>query len=777
MFFRLIIMLSVLLNVALCVQGQQTFQSVDSLFNIHHKAALIRLDKNPNQDTGRLRALFNILYNRNAYFAKQKKQALPYAFEAILLSKKLSHIVSTIKGYQFVGMTYRDFKELKLALTYYDTALQISKNRTDTQSLDARSSVLVERGRVYLAQENYNAALSDYLEALSFYEKRKRSTLYIIYLSIGNILRLQGNYEKALEYYKIGSSDDFLFNESEKYMLSASILNTYLLQKQHTKAAVQMDKMLVKYANSEAANYWNFNFSRGQVFEGLNNLDSAYFFYKEALNLLEKNLKHSTYVNDVQDKLIPLCFKLNKIEEGKKLAFYQMELAKTNGQKEYIIKAQKTLSLYYTSIKDYNKAYNYLLESIQLNDEYLTEKNIKQNNTLSAIYETEKAQRETLKIQYELTKKDDSIRLQKSESDALITKQLFLNNEQKQNILLQNKELLLNKQTILNGNQQVAILNKDKELQHLAYLKTQADLQTEQLLKGEKETQLTLVQKEKLLETAKVKDLSQQNEFNILKRKQLLGYGLATLATLLFGGLYLFNRNKNKQAQLKLQLEKKEAEFQKSLTDVSLSALRSQMNPHFIFNCLNSIKLYTAQNDTVAASNYLTKFSKLIRMALENSRSETVNLQNEIESLELYIQMEAMRFKDKLKYSIDVDKNVDADFIEIPPMLLQPYVENAIWHGLMHKEDGGNITIKIANTVSNDALIITIEDDGVGREKAAQLRSKTATSHKSFGTKVTSERLELINKLYKTEASVTTTDVIKNNAVAGTLVTIKIPFA
>jgi sensor histidine kinase YesM len=207
-----------------------------------------------------------------------------------------------------------------------------------------------------------------------------------------------------------------------------------------------------------------------------------------------------------------------------------------------------------------------------------------------------------------------------------------------------------------------------------------------------------------------------------------------------------------------------------------MSALRSQMNPHFIFNCLNSIKLYTTQNDTKAASNYLTKFSKLIRMALENSRSETVALAAELESLELYIQMEAMRFKEKLKYSISVDKKVDSSFIEIPPMLLQPYVENAIWHGIMHKEEGGRIDVGVQVLANENTLAITIKDNGVGRERASRLKSKTATEHKSFGTKLTGERLNLINQIYKTEASVTTEDLTSNGEVTGTLVTIKISF-
>jgi LytS/YehU family sensor histidine kinase/ligand-binding sensor domain-containing protein len=231
---------------------------------------------------------------------------------------------------------------------------------------------------------------------------------------------------------------------------------------------------------------------------------------------------------------------------------------------------------------------------------------------------------------------------------------------------------------------------------------------------------------------------------------------------------------KNKQA-----IQRNSEELQKTLDllkGAQLEALRSQMNPHFIFNCLNSIKLYTTQNDTVAASNYLTKFSKLIRLALENSKSETIPLSTELEALELYIEMEAMRFKEKLKYSIIINENVDADFIEIPPLLLQPYVENSIWHGLMHKEEGGRIDIHIGIVPQKYILEITIKDDGVGREKAAFLKSKSATSHKSFGTKVTSDRLEIVNQLYKTGASVHTEDVITNNEVTGTLVTLRVPF-
>lgn len=439
-----------------------------------------------------------------------------------------------------------------------------------------------------------------------------------------------------------------------------------------------------------------------------------------------------------------------------------MAIAKKSGNYPLIESVNRYYSLVYEKQKNYVKAYDSYKKYIVLRD--------------SAINENQQIKIDRISQQYIYTRKEDSLKLIQANTNEALLKQGFLNKQQQQNILLQNNELLINKQTILNSNQQLSILNKDKELQHLAFLKTQADLQTEQLQNSEKEKELTLTQKERLLQSTQFKNLSQENELNKLKQRQLLIYGIVGLATLLFLGLYLFNKNKAKQAQLKIEMEKKEAEFQRSLADVSMSALRSQMNPHFIFNCLNSIKLYTTQNDTVSASNYLTKFSKLIRMALENSRSETVTLDAELESLELYIQMEAMRFKEKLKYSINKAENVDSSFIEIPPMLLQPYVENAIWHGLMHREDGGRIDINVNLTPKENILVITIKDNGIGRVKAAQLKSKTATAHKSYGTKVTGERLDLINQIYKTGASVTTEDLTNNGIVKGTLVTIKIPF-
>ncbi|QHW00034.1 histidine kinase [Spirosoma endbachense] len=215
--------------------------------------------------------------------------------------------------------------------------------------------------------------------------------------------------------------------------------------------------------------------------------------------------------------------------------------------------------------------------------------------------------------------------------------------------------------------------------------------------------------------------------------------------------------------------------FEQKLAQTEMAALRAQMNPHFIFNCLNSIKLYATDNNAKKAAEYLSRFSRLIRLVLENSRSERITLQNELDALQLYLEMEAMRFKDKLRFQIDVHPSIDTEFVEIPPLLLQPYVENAIWHGLMQKHEGGNVSVRVEH-LRDDCLQITITDDGIGRAKAAELKSKSATPKKSFGMDVTSERITLINQLYQTHTQLQIHDLMDSNGQpAGTEVVLEIP--
>jgi LytS/YehU family sensor histidine kinase len=211
------------------------------------------------------------------------------------------------------------------------------------------------------------------------------------------------------------------------------------------------------------------------------------------------------------------------------------------------------------------------------------------------------------------------------------------------------------------------------------------------------------------------------------------------------------------------------------MSEVEMQALRAQMNPHFIFNCLNSINRYIVKSDQATASLYLTKFAKLIRLILDNSNSKNVILSNELDALKLYIDMEALRFDKKFSYEIKLAEGVPADSIEVPPLIIQPYVENAIWHGLLHMERVGHLKIHIS-LPSENMLQCVIEDNGIGRARARELKSKSATTKKSLGMKLTENRISLLNRHAQLNASVEIIDLVKEeNEAAGTKVILNIP--
>ncbi len=242
-------------------------------------------------------------------------------------------------------------------------------------------------------------------------------------------------------------------------------------------------------------------------------------------------------------------------------------------------------------------------------------------------------------------------------------------------------------------------------------------------------------------------------------------------ALLILGMIYFAYRFRI--AQIRKQEEIK-TEFNRRISEVEMKALRSQMNPHFLFNCLNSINRYIVKSDPETASGYLTKFSRLIRLILQNSKSATIPLIQELEALTLYIEMEELRFENKFDYQIQIGDQVEADYIEVPPMMIQPYVENAIWHGLMHKTEKGSLLIDIQR--EEQTLICVVEDNGIGRKKAGELKTKSATKNKSLGMKITSDRLAIINNLHHKRSVVQVEDLVDETGLPmGTRVTLKIP--
>jgi LytS/YehU family sensor histidine kinase len=219
--------------------------------------------------------------------------------------------------------------------------------------------------------------------------------------------------------------------------------------------------------------------------------------------------------------------------------------------------------------------------------------------------------------------------------------------------------------------------------------------------------------------------------------------------------------------------EKLKSKFNKRIAELESKALRAQMNPHFLFNSINSVKSLISQGNSAKATQYLTRFGQLIRQVLLNSERPVVRLQEELEALRLYLEIEQLRFQN-FSYSIAIDEGVNADFIEVPPLILQPYVENAIWHGLMHQTNGDRkLTVEVSR--EGDFLRMTIEDNGIGREKAGQMKMLGTSRKSGMGMRLTGDRLNLLREIYGQDVSVQVEDLMGNGKATGTRVVIVIP--
>ena len=237
--------------------------------------------------------------------------------------------------------------------------------------------------------------------------------------------------------------------------------------------------------------------------------------------------------------------------------------------------------------------------------------------------------------------------------------------------------------------------------------------------------------------------------------KTIWFYALVILLVILSGYLAYKKRISDIRKE-----ETEKNKLKERIAKIEMTALRAQMNPHFILNCLNSINRFILVHNTDAASAYLTKFSRLIRMILDASREDFVSLHRELEALRLYIGMESMRFQDSFEWQINVDKDIATEQIMIPPLMLQPYVENAIWHGLMQApSDWGVKSLEIRVYKRSQSIIIEIKDNGIGRKKAQQLKSKTGDGHKSYGISLTEERIKLMEKIQGVKTEIVIEDL------------------
>lgn len=273
--------------------------------------------------------------------------------------------------------------------------------------------------------------------------------------------------------------------------------------------------------------------------------------------------------------------------------------------------------------------------------------------------------------------------------------------------------------------------------------------------------------------------LKKENELTILQNKQknylILGViGLMLVAS--FAGFLLFTRYKIKQENKLLAAKVSAVEFEKDKTRMELTALKSQMNPHFIFNALNSIQEFIILNDKKKANQFMGKYADLVRSTLNMSDKESITIDEEIKSLELYLELEKLRFEDNFSYDVSVSHVLLNNHYRLPAMLIQPYVENAIKHGLLHQQGPKTVTILFDIDPSDNSIIIcTIEDNGIGRVRSEALNAMRLKKHTSFSTGATKKRLELLNQGKENAIVVDFNDLYDADGLAkGTKVTLRI---
>ena len=271
--------------------------------------------------------------------------------------------------------------------------------------------------------------------------------------------------------------------------------------------------------------------------------------------------------------------------------------------------------------------------------------------------------------------------------------------------------------------------------------------------------QLEMLRKEKELSQNAINHLVEEDSL----KEEVLTYSRWAIVLLL--GLIVIGFLGSKYI-LKVSKQRRVANQQ-----LALRSLRSQMNPHFIFNALNSVNSFISENNQRSANKFLSNFSRLMRLVMENSEHNFIPLQKELEILKIYLQLEHFRFKDQFEYNVTIKEEVDEEEFEIPPMLIQPYIENAIWHGLRYKPSSGLLNLHLS--AKEDNLIVTISDNGIGRKKSAELKTDNQKKNKSTALKNIHQRIEIFNDLHQLKIEVIIKDL--NADGTGTHVELTIP--
>jgi len=505
-------------------------------------------------------------------------------------------------------------------------------------------------------------------------------------------------------------------------------------------------------------------------------LAKAYFFNKnyqkslESYNSLENKTLNNWQQIEKHEGLGDVYLEQNKTNQATQYFKQGLKIAKDNNIKPKITDLNSKLGDAYSENGNKNEAESYFTNSINLASKENKAKALEQKIKIADFQNTNRAFDKEIQLRKEIIKDIDAI-----EKDSVITNESALT-KQKQNYKIGNAYFLKNnldeaipylEESIEEADKKEDLIVKKDATKKLAdvfvasgnfekakeafnayteavdqlYIKKEQEIsQAARISKSiaEKQNRILSLENDRQLTLSQMQLSDEKN-----KRQQLIIYSL-------IGGLFLL--------VVLAYLMYKYIKQQKLANNLlALKSLRSQMNPHFIFNALNSVNSFIATNDERTANKYLSDFSKLMRAVLENSEEDFIPLEKEIQLIELYTKLEHFRFKDKFDYKIFIEDTIDIEAYKIPPMLLQPYIENAVWHGLRYKEDKGILDISITKK-RKDEIEITIADNGIGRKKSKALKTENQKKHNSKGLGNIKKRVTILNEMYKDKVEINIVD-------------------
>ena len=492
----------------------------------------------------------------------------------------------------------------------------------------------------------------------------------------------------------------------------------------------------------------NNNLLDASIYNNIANIYADLGNYQVALTYYQKYLSASISVKSQLNEIRALSnigdiyIELNNFSKG--LSYYNraLTIANETGNKQISAVIYNNLAETFLKQKDYPLAYDNYLKSLKLAEESMNiGAKVNALNGLGKIY---------LNL-HQYTKAESYSKL-----SLHFAKQL--NNLSSQ---ADGFETLYN------------IYKKTKQFKNALWAYTNEKTLKDSVINDNKTAEITRLEMQyqfnKKEDSIKIADYRKQAlSADIIKQDKIVkNMILAGSLIVLFSAMAVFVFYKRKRDAVE---KKHESELRTQAMDTEMKALRAQMNPHFIFNSLNSIKNYIDKNDTAKASLYTFKFAKLMRMILENSERKEIPIAQDLKALELYMQLEALRMHNKFIYEIKVDDAIDQENTLIPPLILQPFVENSIWHGISQKECDGRIWISIHK--EGDMINCIVEDNGVGIPEPDHSEQSAHADKKSLGMKITKSRIDIINRMKKTNATVTF-----SNLEEGTKIEVRLPEA